>query len=32
MLCYYGDDIEEYRRWEGNIKMHFKEVDIDVIS
>ena len=24
MLCYYGDDMEEYRRWEDNIKMNFK--------
>ena len=21
MLCYYGDDVEEYRRWENKIKM-----------
>ena len=28
MLCYYGDDMEEYRRlcrWEENIKMDLKE-------
>ena len=27
MLCYYGDDMEEYRRWEDNIKMDLKEVN-----
>ena len=26
MLCYYGDDMEEYRRWEDNIKMDLKEI------
>ena len=25
MLCYYGDDMEAYRRWENNIKTDFKE-------
>ena len=24
MLCYYGDDMEEYMRWEDNIKMDLK--------
>jgi hypothetical protein len=32
MLCYYGDDMEEYMRWEDNIKMDLKEIDIDVMS
>ena len=32
MLCYYGDDMEEYRRWEDNIKMDLKEIDVDVRS
>ena len=32
MLCYYGDDMEEYRRWEDNIKMDLKEVGVDVMS
>ena len=32
MLCYYGDDMEEYRRWEDNIKMDLKEIGVDVIS
>ena len=32
MLCYYGDDIEKYRRWEDNIKMDITEIGIDVIS
>ena len=26
MLSYYGDDMEEYRRWEDNIKMDLKEI------
>ena len=26
MLCYYGDDMEEYRRWEDNIRMNLKEI------
>ena len=31
MLCYYGDDMEEYRRWEDNIKMDLKEIGVDVM-
>ena len=30
MLCYYRDNMEECRRWEGNIKMDLKEMSIDV--
>ena len=30
MLCYYGDDMEEYRRWVDNIKMYLKEIGVDV--
>jgi hypothetical protein len=30
MLCYYGDDMEEYRRWEDNIKMDLKQTDVNV--
>ena len=29
MLCYYGDDMEEYRRWEDNIKMDLKEIGVN---
>ena len=29
MLCYYGDDMEEYRRWEDNIKMDLKEICVN---
>ena len=29
MLCYYGDDMEEYRRWEDNIKMDLQEMGIN---
>ena len=32
MLCYYGDDMEEYRRWEDNIKMDLKEIGVSVRS
>ena len=32
MLCYYGDDMEEYRRWEDNIKTNLKEIGVDVMS
>ena len=32
MLCYYGDDMEEYRRWENNIKMDLKEIGVDVMN
>ena len=32
MLCYYGDDMEEYRRWEDNIKMLLKEIGVDVVN
>ena len=32
MLCYYGDDMEEYRRWEDNIKMDLKEIGVTVRS
>ena len=28
----HGDDIEEYRRWEDNIKMDLKEIGVDVMS
>ena len=29
MLCYYGDDMEEYRRWEDNIRMDLEEICIN---
>ena len=32
MPCYYGDDMEEYRRWADNIKMDLKEIGVDVMS
>ena len=32
MLCYYGDDMEEYRRWEDSISMDPKGIDVDVMS
>ena len=32
MLCYYGNDMEEYRRWEDNIKMDVKEIGVDMMS
>ena len=32
MLCYYGDDMEEYRRWEDNIKKDLKEIGVNVRS
>ena len=32
MLCYYGDDMEEYRRWEDYIKMDLKEIGVDVMN
>jgi hypothetical protein len=32
MLCYYGDDMEEYRRWEDNINIGLKEIGVDVMS
>ena len=32
MLRYYGDDMEEYRTCEDNIKMDFKEIAVDVIN
>ena len=32
MLCYYGDEKEEYRRWEDNIKMNLKEIGVDVMN
>ena len=32
MLCYYGDDMEEYRRWEDNIKMDLKEIGVDELD
>jgi hypothetical protein len=32
MLRYYGDDKEEYRRWEDNIKMDLKEIGVNVRS
>ena len=31
MLCYYGDDMEEYRGWEDNIRMDLKEMGVDVL-
>ena len=30
MLCYYGDDMEEYRKWEDNIKIDLKEIGVSV--
>ena len=32
MLCYYGDDMGEYRRSEDNIKMDLKEISVDVMD
>ena len=32
MLGYCGDDMEEYMRWEDNIKMDLKEIGVDVMS
>ena len=32
MLRYYGDDMEEYRRWEDNIKMDLKEISVNVMN
>ena len=32
MLCYYGQDMEEYRRWEDNIKIDLKEMGVNVRS
>ena len=32
MQCYYEHDMEEYRRWEDNIKMDLKEIGVDVMS
>jgi hypothetical protein len=32
MLCYYGDDMEEYRRWEDNINIDIKEIGVDGMS
>ena len=32
MLCFYGDDMEEYRRWEDNIKKDLKEIVVSVRS
>ena len=29
MLCYYGDDMEEYRRWEDNIRMYLEGIGIN---
>ena len=29
MIYYYGDDVEEYRRWEDYIKMDLKEMGVD---
>ena len=28
MLCYYGDDMEEYRRWEDNIRVDLEEIGV----
>ena len=28
MLCYYGDDMEEYRRREDNIRKDLKEIGV----
>jgi hypothetical protein len=30
MLCPYGDDMEEYRKWEDNIRVDLKEIGVDV--
>ena len=32
MLCYYGDDMEECRRWEDNIKIDLKGISVNVMS
>ena len=35
MLCYYGDDMEEYRRlcrWEDNIKMDLKTTGFNMMN
>ena len=32
MLFYYEDDMEEYRRWEDNIRMDLKEIGVDVMN
>ena len=32
MLCYHGDDMEEYRRWEDNIKMDLEDIGVDMMS
>ena len=32
MLCYYGARLVENRRWEDNIKMHLKEISVDMMS
>ena len=32
MLCYYGDNMEEYRKWEDNIKMDLKQIVNDVMN
>ena len=29
MLCYYGDDMEEYRRLEDNTKMALEEIGVE---
>ena len=31
MLYPYGDDMEEYRKFENNIKMDLKEIGVDVM-
>jgi hypothetical protein len=32
MVCYYGDDMKEYRRWEDIINLDRKEKVVDVMS
>ena len=32
MLCYYGDYMEEYRRWEDSIKMELKEIGVEEVN
>ena len=32
MLFYYGDSMEEYRRWEDIIKMEFKEIGDEMMN
>ena len=32
MICYYGEDMEEYRRWNDSIKTDLKEIGVDMIN